>query len=337
MTGFFVRRTFWIFPVLITVGLVTFMLMHRAPGGPWDREKPLPAATMAALNKKFGLDKPLWFNPAAVSAARAEGVSNPLRLARAFVDTQFFNYMFGAARGDLGPSYQARGARTVQSVIQQKFPYSLRVGLVAIVFAILVGLPLGLIGALKQNSILDYVSLFVATIGSSVPTFVVGVLLIIFLSRQLGVQPIRRPQEWQGFGTAYLLPGIVLGLGTMAFLTRLMRSTMLEIKRQDFIRTARAKGLSEARVISQHMVRNGLIPVITVLGPALADLVTGSFIIESIFGVPGIGAELVKAIAARDYSMIMGITLFFALLVAVANLAVDLSYGLLDPRIRARR
>ncbi|HZG66347.1 MAG TPA: ABC transporter permease, partial [Herpetosiphonaceae bacterium] len=141
----------------------------------------------------------------------------------------------------------------------------------------------------------------------------------------------------QGFGTAYLLPGIVLGLGTMAFLTRLMRSTMLEIKRQDFIRTARAKGLSEARVISQHMVRNGLIPVITVLGPALADLVTGSFIIESIFGVPGIGAELVKAIAARDYSMIMGITLFFALLVAVANLAVDLSYGLLDPRIRARR
>ncbi len=337
MTGFFVRRTFWIFPVLITVGLVTFVLMHRAPGGPWDREKPLPAATMAALNKKFGLDKPLWFNPAAVSAARTEGVSNPFTLARAFVDTQFFNYMFGAAKGDLGPSYQARGARSVQSVIQQKFPYSLRVGLVAIVFAILVGLPLGLIGALKQNSILDYVSLFVATIGSSVPTFVVGVLLIIFLSRQLGVQPIRRPQEWQGFGTAYLLPGIVLGLGTMAFLTRLMRSTMLEIKRQDFIRTARAKGLSETRVIGQHMVRNGLIPVITVLGPALADLVTGSFIIESIFGVPGIGAELVKAIAARDYSMIMGITLFFALLVAVANLVVDLSYGLLDPRIRARR
>jgi len=150
----------------------------------------------------------------------------------------------------------------------------------------------------------------------------------------LGIPPIRRPEEWNGLSSAYLLPGIVLGLGTMAYITRLTRSSMLEIKRQDYIRTARAKGLSEARVVGQHMVRNGLIPVITILGPAIADLVTGSFIIESIFGVPGMGREYVTSIAQRDYSMIMGTTLFYALLVAIANLSVDLSYGVLDPRIR---
>lgn len=331
------RRTLWIIPVLLTVAIVTFFLMHRAPGGPWDKEKPVAAATIARLNAKFGLDKPLWFNPAAVRAARAEGTVSPLKLGRALLDSQFFNYMLGAAHGDLGPSYTSKGTESVQSTLIAKFPTSAKAGLVGIAFALLVGLPLGLLGALKQNSWVDYVSLFVATIGVAVPTFIIGVLLIIFLSTNFSITPVRRPEEWIGFGRAYLLPGIVLGLGPMAFITRLTRTSMLEIKRQDYIRTARAKGLSEASVISRHMLRNGLIPVITVLGPAIADLVTGSFIIESIFNVPGMGREFVAAIGQRDYSMIMGTTLFYALLVAIANMSVDLSYGLFDPRIRARR
>ncbi len=337
MSAFLIRRILWIIPVLFTVALATFFLMHRAPGGPWSREKPVPAVTQAVLNARFGLDKPLWFNPAAVRAARAQGEANPLRLARAFVDSQFFNYMINAAQGDLGPSYQSRGTQSVQDVIKARFPTTAKVGLVAAAFAVVVGLPLGIIGALKQNTWIDYISLFIATIGVSVPSFIIGVLVIIFMSTYFGVPPIRRPEEWVGFSSAYLLPGIVLGLGTMAYITRLTRSSMLEIKRQDYIRTARAKGLSEARVIGRHMVRNGLIPVVTILGPAIADLVTGSFIIESIFGVPGMGREYVNAIGSRDYSMIMGTTLFYALLVAIANLTVDLSYGVLDPRIRARR
>jgi oligopeptide transport system permease protein len=337
MFGYFVRRTLWIIPVLLTVAVLTFFLMHRAPGGPWDTEKPLAANTLAVLNTKFGLDKPQWFNPAAVSAARANGETNPFKLGRAFVDSQFFNYIIGAAKGDLGPSYSSKGTESVQDELIEKFPYSAKIGLVAFVFATVVGLPLGVLGALKQNTWIDYLSLFLATIGVAVPTFIIGVLLIIFLSSNLGVSPIRRPEEWHGLGQAYLLPGIVLGLGTMAYITRLTRSSMLEIKRQDYIRTARAKGLSELRVIGRHMLRNGMIPVITILGPAIADLVTGSFIIEAIFGVPGMGKEFVDSIRGRDYSMIMGTTLFYALLVAIANLSVDLSYGVLDPRIRARR
>ncbi len=337
MFQYFVRRSLWIIPVLLTVSLVTFFLMHRAPGGPWDNEKPIPEATQKLLNAKFGLDKPLWFNTAAVARARAEGVANPFKLGRALLDSQFFNYLIGAARGDLGPSYQSKGTESVQTRLKAKFPASAKAGLVGIVFAVVIGIPLGVIGALKQNSLADYISLFIATVGVSVPTFIVGVLLVIFLSSNFGVSPIRRPEEWEGLGAAYLLPGIVLGLGPMAFITRLTRTSMLEIKRQDYVRTARSKGLSETSVVGRHMLRNCMLPVVTILGPAIADLVTGSFIIESIFDVPGMGREYVNAITQRDYSTIMGTTLFYALIIAAANLWVDLSYGVLDPRIRTGR
>ncbi|KAB8144971.1 ABC transporter permease [Chloroflexia bacterium SDU3-3] len=337
MFQFFVRRTLWIFPVLLTVAVVTFILMHRAPGGPWDTEKPLAASTKAALDAKFGLDKPAWVNPDAVGQKWASGERNPFVLGRSYVDSQFFNYLFNAVRGDLGPTFSSKGTEDVQDVIQQRFPFSVKIGLVAVLFAVLVGLPLGILGALRQNTWVDYISLFLATIGVSVPTFIIGVLLVIFLSSVFSVPPLRRPEEWQGFGVAYLLPGLVLGLGTMAYITRLTRSSMLEVKRQDYIRTARAKGLADLPVIARHMLRNSLIPVITILGPAIADLVTGSFIIENIFGVPGLGYSFVDSIRSRDYSLIMGVTLFYALLVAIANLTVDLSYGVLDPRIRSQR
>ena len=336
MVGYIIRRVLWIIPVLIVVAAVTFFLMYRAPGGPWSREKPIPPATEQRLNEKFGLDKPGWFSPDALSPAWEGGERNPFTLGRAYLDSQFFNYMFGVAQGDLGPSYQSKGTRDVQDILIEKFPASAKLGLVGIAFAVIIGIPLGIAGALRQNSVVDYVSLSISTLGMSIPTFVIGVLLIIVLSQVFGIPPIKRPEEWNGLSTAYLAPGIVLGLGTMAYVTRLTRSAMLEITRQDYVRTARAKGLSSRTVVTRHMMRNAMIPVITILGPAIAALVTGSFIIESIFNVPGMGREFVTSIDRRDYSMIMGTTLFYAFLVAIANLWVDITYGLLDPRIRSR-
>jgi len=337
MLEYVFRRVLWVIPVIVAVAAVTFFLMYRAPGGPWDREKTLPASTMKALDAKFGLDKPLWFNPEAVSQSWSEGVRNPVALTTAFIDSRFLNYMTGVFRFDLGPSYASKGAESVQELIARKFPISLKLGLVAIIFSVVVGIPLGVIAALRQNSWLDYVSLGTSTLGVSVPTFVSGLLLLLFLSRTLSFSPIRGPEEWVGFGPAYLLPGIVLGLGTMAYIARLTRTSMLEIKRQDYVRTARAKGLASRNVVSAHMLRNALIPIVTILGPAAADLVTGSIIIESIFGAPGLGREFVESISKRDYSVIMGTAIFYAVLVALANVLVDLSYGFVDPRIRVRR
>ncbi len=337
MLEFALRRLLWIIPVIVAVSAVTFFLMYRAPGGPWDREKTLPAATVKALDAKFGLDKPLWFNPEAFSEARDAGVKNPITLADEITDSRFLNYMKGVFRFDLGPSYASKGAESVQELIARKFPISLKLGVVAIIFSVIVGIPLGVLAALKQNTWIDYLCLGTSTLGISVPTFVSGLLLLLFLSRTFAFSPIRKPEEWVGFGPAYILPGIILGLGTMAYIARLTRSSMLEIKRQDFVRTARAKGLASRSVISGHMLRNALIPIVTILGPAAADLVTGSIIIESIFGAPGLGREFVESISKRDYSVIMGTAIFYAVLVALANVAVDLSYGLVDPRIRVQR
>ncbi|MCD6032710.1 MAG: oligopeptide transport system permease protein oppB [Thermomicrobiales bacterium] len=337
MLEYALRRILWVIPVIVAVAAVTFFLMYRAPGGPWDREKTLPPATMKSLDAKFGLDRPLWFNPEAVQEQRSEGVTNPIALATAFIDSQFLNYMTGVFRFDLGPSYASKGAESVQELIARKFPVSLKLGVVAIIFSMVVGIPLGIIAALRQNTWIDYLSLGTSTIGISVPTFVSGLLLLLFLSRTFSFSPIRSPEEWAGFGPAYFLPGIVLGLGTMAYLARLTRVSMLEIKRQDYIRTARAKGLAGRQVVGAHMLRNALIPIITILGPAAADLVTGSIIIESIFGAPGLGREFVESISKRDYSVIMGTAIFYAVLVALANVVVDLSYGFVDPRIRVQR
>ncbi|MBA3415582.1 MAG: ABC transporter permease [Chloroflexia bacterium] len=334
MFPFLLRRVLWLVPVMLVVAVTTFFLMYQAPGGPWDRQKPLPEATRRSLDAKFGLDKPLWVNPDAVRAERAAGEANPLALAGAALDSRFFAYLGGILRFDFGPSYQARGTETVQAIIRESFPASAKVGVVGLGFAVVVGIPLGIVGALKQNTWLDHGSVLVGTVGVSVPSFVTGVLLVILLSQRFGVSPLRRPEEWDGFGPAYLLPGVVLGIGTMAYIARLTRSSLLEVKRQDYVRTARAKGLSAAGVVRGHMLRNALIPVVTILGPAAAELVTGSIIIETIFGVPGLGREFVSSISARDYPMIMGTTLFYAALVAVANVGVDLAYGLIDPQIQ---
>ncbi len=332
MGSYLARRLLWLVPVLLIVSGITFTLMHMAPGGPWDRDpsaRQVDARTQAVLNEYYGLNKP------------------PLE--------QFVSYVFGAKNkegkfecglicGNMGPSYRQRGL-DVQDILfkpgkgkafwESRFGYSARLGLMAITVAVLIGLPIGIISALKQNSWIDYVSLFIATIGISVPGFVIAIFLIIIFASWLHWIPVV-PKSWDTLN-AWLLPAVVLGFGTLARTARLTRASMLEVMRQDYVRTARAKGLSERLVIFRHMLRNSLIPVITFLGPSLAYLVTGSFIIETMFAFPGMGRQYVQSIGQRDYSMIMGTTVFFAILVALANLSVDIIYGFLDPRIQLEK
>jgi oligopeptide transport system permease protein len=334
MFVFFVRRLLWAIPVIFFVGLVTFFLMHQAPGGPFDKDnnkKEVDGATLKALNSRFGLDKPQYVNPVAAQKLWNEGTRNPLKLGRAYLDSQFGNYMFNALKGDLGPSYRQRG-KSVQDILARQWPYSVRLGLFALTFALIVGVPLGVVAALKQNTLIDYMSLFFATVGVAIPSFVTGLLVLIVFGTMLKWISITT-NDWDSW-RPYIAPGLVLGLGTMSFITRITRTTILEVKRQDYIRTARAKGLAERAVIVKHMLRNGMIPVVTVVGPALVDLITGSVITEAIFGIPGVGNFFVNSIFQRDYSMIMGTTLAFTTLIVMANILVDLSYGLLDPRIR---
>lgn len=329
MATYFFRRILWLIPVLFTVALITFTLMHAAPGGPWDRDlnaRQVDAATQKVLNAHYGLDKPLWRQ----------------FIAYTFGDfDQEGKFDCGLMCGNLGPSYRVRG-RTVQDILfeppknksnlDSKFGYSLRLGLLALTMAAVIGVPVGVFAALKQNSWVDYVSLFIATAGISLPSFVMAIfLIIIFASTLHWVSVI--PKSWDDI-KAWFLPAAVLGFTTMAYVARLTRTSMLEVLRQDYVRTARAKGLGERLVVYRHMMRNALIPVVTILGPSLAALVTGSFIIETMFSFPGMGKEYVTAISRRDYSMIMGTTLIYVLMVSLANLTVDFLYVIIDPRIR---
>ena len=329
MIRYIVRRLLWLIPVTLLIALVTFLLMHAAPGGPWDHDptrRRVDPRTQAKLEAKFGLDKPLWRQFAAymIGDVNEEG-----------------EWAFGAVGGNLGPSYRQRG-RTVQEILFQppknrsiwysRFGYSLRLALLAFVISLTVGIPAGVASALKQNSWIDYLSAFIANVGVSVPNFVIGIFLIFIFAVWLGLVPVV-PRSWDTVGV-WIMPAMVLGFFTTAFTARLTRSSMLEVTRQDYVRTARAKGLSERAVIDRHMLRNALIPVVTMLGPSLVNLITGSFIIETMFGFPGIGREYVSAISNRDYSMIMGTTLIYGMLIALANLSVDIIYSFLDPRIR---
>lgn len=338
MVSFIIRRLFWLIPVVIVVAAVTFFLMHRAPGGPWDNDKPMPQSAVNSLNAKFGLSKPAWINTGKVGDDWNGGERNPVALTSDFLDTQFFDYMGKVARGDLGPTYASRGGESVQSVIIRQFPVSFKIGLVGVLFAIIFGVPLGVYAGIRQNTMADYISVFLTTIGRAVPTFVSGLLLLILLAQVFHISPLKRPSAWEGlFSTAYLLPGIVLGGATMSYVARLTRSSVIETKRNDYVRTARAKGIAEPGVIAKHILRNALLPVITILGPAAAELITGSIVIEEIFNAPGLGRTFVDAISKRDYSVVTGVTIFYAVLIALANVLVDLSYGFVDPRIRTRR
>jgi oligopeptide transport system permease protein len=298
-----VRRLLWLIPVLVVVAAITFTLMHLVPGGPWDRSKRLPPQAQANVERKYGLDKPVW--------------------------RQYADYMVNLAQGDLGVSYQQLN-RPVRDIIFEGAKTSGTLGLIALALATFAGVSLGLLAALRQNTILDYFSVTFATFGASVPSFVMGMLLLILFSAYLHWLPTGGWGTWQ----QAIMPVTALSVLPTAYIARVTRAAMLEVLQQDYIRTARSKGLRERVVVLRHLLRNGLIPVLTVLGPVAAALVTGSFIIEYLFDIPGIGRYFVTSISARDYGMIMGTTLFYTTVVVVANLIVDILYAVVDPRIR---
>lgn len=329
MGKYVIRRFLWLIPVILIVSSITFILMHGAPGGPWDRDlssRQVDAGTQTRLNEFYGLNKPLWrqFVGYLIGDTNSKG-----------------KFVCGLLCGNMGPSYRMRGM-TIQQMLfmppegktflYSRFGYSLRLGVFALLFAITIGIPAGILAALKQNTWVDYLSLLIVTMGISIPSFVMAIFLIIIFASTLHFVKIV-PRSWDEV-SVWVLPTVILGFGTMAQTARLTRGSMIEVMRQDYIRTARSKGLREYIIVFRHMVRNSMIPVVTILGPALAGLVTGSFIIETMFGFPGMGRAYVTSISQRDYSMIMGTTLIYALLVAMANMSVDVVYVFLDPRIR---
>jgi oligopeptide transport system permease protein len=303
MTAYLIRRLLWLVPVLLFVAFITFVLMHSVPGGPWDRDKPLPPQAVEQLNRKYGLDRPLW--------------------------EQFGRYLAGLIHGDLGVSYRQSG-RSVTDLIGDGIKVSATLGGLAMLVAIAVGVPLGIVAALRRNRALDYVSVSLATLGASTPNFVLGIILIVVFASTFHLLPTIGWGSWK----QAVMPVIALSALPMAFLARITRASVLEVLQQDYVRTAWAKGLSARAVVLRHVARNALIPIFTLAGPLAAALVTGSFIIESQFAIPGIGRAFVTAIFGRDYGVIMGVTLFYALVVATANLAVDLACAAVDPRIR---
>src|SRR5579884_3747313 len=303
MSAFLLRRILFLIPVLFFVALMTFILMHVTPGGPWDREKPLSPAAVANLNAKYHLDQPL--------------------------PQQFLLYIWDALHGDFGPSY-THPDQTVGDIVKQGAGPTAQLGLFAFVFAVLFGLPLGVFAALRHNTVGDYASMFVAVFGYSVPSFVLATFGIVLFAAVLHLMPTGGWDSWK----AWIMPPIALGLGPAAAIARYTRSSMLEVIRQDYVRAGRAKGLTAGLLVRRHELKNALLPVVTIMGPSVAYLVTGSFVVEKIFHIPGIGTNFVDSILSRDYPLLMASVLLYAAAVAVANLLVDLSYGLLDPRIR---
>jgi len=303
-------------PVLFFVIVITFVLMHLAPGGPWDRErKQLTPQVLNNLNIKYGLDKPL--------------------------PQQFLTYIWGVVHFDFGDSLRSPGQHVSQRVLES-WPYTFTLGAVTFLLLVPLGIGLGVVAALRQNSVADYAALGLATAAASTPNFVIGIFLIIFLA--LGMNRLTggtfylptggMPQPFNPFQVELIMPVITLGALPTAYIARLTRSSTLDTLRQDFVRTAWAKGLKARLVVMRHVLKNSLIPVVTALGPTFAFLVTGSFIVETLFSIPGIGRSFVTSISGRDYTMILGTTILFAVLIAVVNLIVDVLYVFIDPRVR---
>jgi oligopeptide transport system permease protein len=306
MTAYVIRRILWMIPLLWAVATVTFFLMHAVEGGPFDREKELPASVLANLEKKYNLDEPLV--------------------------VQYGLYLQGLVQGDLGLSFENN--REVTTIIREGFEVSAQLGGVAFLYAMAFGMTMGIIAALNQNRLGDYLGVFFATIGTALPNFIMATFLVIIFSVELGWFDVI---GWE-FGNyrKMVLPVVALGTLPAAYIARITRASVLEVLRQDYIRTARAKGLADWWVLTRHTIRNAMVPILTVLGPIFAFLVTGSFIVERVFAINGVGRHFVDAVFVRDYGVIMGTTIFYAVIVAVANLIVDILYAVADPRIRYR-
>lgn len=304
MGRYIIRRLLLLIPVLFFISVITFSLAHAVPGGPFSREKALPPEVLANLEKYYGLDQPVW--------------------------KQYVDYMSDIVlHFDFGPTYRSRG-RTVNDIFRDDLPVSAQLGLAAMAIALVIGVPLGIVAALKQNTLWDYIGMGLAIVGVSVPAIVLGPLLILIFALALGWFPVA------GWGTPakMVMPAFALGLRESAIIARLTRASMLQVIREDYIRTARAKGLAERTVMVRHALKNAFIPVATILGPMFAALVTGTFIVEQIFAIPGLGKYFITSITNRDYPVVMGTILLYAVFLVLANLAVDLTYAFLDPRIR---
>ena len=303
MTRYLIKRIAMMIVTLFMIALLTFVLMHVVPGGPFTMEKQVPQAVLDALNEKYNLTDPLW--------------------------KQFLDYMKGLLRFELGPSFKYQG-KTVNDFINNGMPYSATLGAITLVFVLIASIPMGIIAALKNGRWQDMGLMAVATLGVTIPSFVIATGLMYFFSFKLGWTPTYGVDTWQG----YILPMVALGGYSVSFLARLMRSSLLEVMGQDYIRTARAKGISETRVVVKHALRNAMIPVITVLGPTVANLLTGSFVIEKIYAIPGMGGYFVNSVTQRDYTTIMGMTIFYAAFLIAMIFIVDIFYCLIDPRIK---
>ncbi len=302
MTTYVLRRLLMFIPTLFAIATLTFFMMRLAPGGPFLSEKDIPAAAKQALMKRYGLDQPL-----------------PVQYAR---------FLAGAVRLDFGPSYKYP-SRQVKEIIVEGFKVSAELGGWALLLSLLIGVPLGVAAALRQNERADHVAMGVALAGVSIPNFVLGPVLVLALSLTIYLFP---PALWQG-PMSRVLPVLTLATAYVAYIARLTRAGMLEVMRQDFIRTARAKGLSERQVTYKHGLRLGVLPVVSYLGPATARVIMGSIVVETIFQVPGLGRYLVNGAFNRDYTLVMGVVLFYASFLMLFNLLVDVGYTVLDPRV----
>lgn len=341
MLKFLLHRLVWMIPVLLLILVIVFLLGHLMPGSPWSNDAggrramsniSMDEATRKALDRRFGLDDPLWKQFASYMIGRVD---------------QEGAFVCGLVCGNMGPSFRQRG-RSVndilfgaptrdKTILESRFIYSLRLSGYAFLMAAAIGIPLGIFAALRANTWTDYLIKGLASLLISMPNFVIGLLMIIVLGGSLHLITIS-PINWDEFTfKTWFAPIFILGIGMTAAFIRLTRASILDVMRRDFIRTARSKGAPPPRVIALHVVKNAAIPLVTFSGPALLELFAGSFVIEFMFGFPGMASEFIRSVVARDYLVIMGVTLVYALLIAGTNLIADLAYGMIDPRIRVEQ
>jgi oligopeptide transport system permease protein len=335
MAKFVMRRFTWMAVVLFVVSIITFLMMHAVPGGPFSLEKPLSPQTLAQLNEKYNLDAPIIEQYTDYMGDILVPVIMTGEQPRSLDHEYLVNIRLGLGENmtlrwmNFGPSFKST-SRTVNDIFRENLPVSVNLGLASIAIATAIGLPLGILSALKRNTVYDFMGMSVAILGVSVPAIITAPVLQFVVGVQLKWLPV------SGWGTTnhILLPALALGFGSSALIARLTRASILQVLHEDYVRTARAKGLAEKRVLAFHILKNAMIPVVTVFGPMVAYLLTGTFVVETIFAIPGMGRFFVTSITGRDYPVIMGTILLFSTLLVLANTIVDIVYIWLDPRIK---